>query len=212
AAAAAFVEWSRTGPATRRNLLLRAADALEAKSAAFVDAVAAETGASAMWAEFNVELAAGMLREAAGLASQAGGEVIPSDVPGNVAMGLRVPAGVVVGMAPWNAPIILGVRAVAAPLACGNTVVMKGSEMCPATHGLIIEALQEAGLPDGVVNFITNAPADAAEVVEALVAHPATRRVNFTGSTKVGRIIARLCAEHLKPAVLELGGKAPLLV
>lgn len=212
AAAAAFVEWSRTGPGTRRTLLLRAADALESKQAAFVDAVAAETGASAMWAEFNVQLAAGMLREAAGLATRAGGEVIPSDVPGNVAMGLRVPAGVVVGMAPWNAPIILGVRAVAAPLACGNTVVLKGSEMCPATHGLIIEALQEAGLPDGVVNFITNAPADAAEVVEALVAHPGTRRVNFTGSTKVGRIIARLCAEHLKPVLLELGGKAPLLV
>jgi benzaldehyde dehydrogenase (NAD) len=115
-------------------------------------------------------------------------------------------------MAPWNAPVILGVRAVAAPLACGNTVVLKGSEMCPATHGLIIESLQEAGLPAGVVNFITNAPQDAPAVVEALVAHPATRRVNFTGSTRVGRIIAGLCARHLKPVVLELGGKAPLLV
>ncbi len=212
AAAAAFVEWSRTGPGRRRDLLARAADALEAKSSAFADAMAAETGASAMWAGFNVQLAAGMLREAAGLTTQVGGEVIPSDVPGNLAMGLRVPAGVVVGMAPWNAPVILGVRAVAAPLACGNTVVLKGSEMCPATHGLIIEALQEAGLPDGVVNFITNAPSDAAAVVEALVAHPATRRVNFTGSTRVGRIIAKLCAEHLKPVVLELGGKAPLVV
>ncbi len=212
AAAEAFAGWSRTGPGRRRELLLRAADALEAKSEAFAQAMAAETGASALWAGFNVHLAAGMLREAAGQATQVGGEVIPSDIPGNLAMGLRVPAGVVVGMAPWNAPVILGVRAVATPLACGNTVVLKGSEMCPATHGLIIEALQEAGLPDGVVNFVTNAPADAAGVVEALIAHPATRRVNFTGSTKVGRIIARLCAEHLKPVVLELGGKAPLVV
>uniref|UniRef100_UPI00334248BF aldehyde dehydrogenase n=1 Tax=Castellaniella defragrans TaxID=75697 RepID=UPI00334248BF len=212
AAADAFGEWSQTGPGRRRDLLMRAADALEARSAAFAQAMAAETGASAMWAGFNVHLAAGILRESAALTSQIGGEVIPSDVPGNLAMGLRVPAGVVVGMAPWNAPVILGVRAVAAPLACGNTVVLKGSEMCPATHGLIIEALQEAGIPEGVVNFITNAPEDAGAVVEALVAHPATRRVNFTGSTKVGRIIARLCAEHLKPAVLELGGKAPLVV
>lgn len=212
AAAAAFVAWSQTGPGKRRDLLGRAAEALEGKSGAFAEAMAAETGASAMWAGFNVHLAAGMLREAAGLTTQVGGEVIPSDVPGNLAMGLRVPAGVVVGMAPWNAPIILGVRAVATALACGNTVVLKGSEMCPATHGLIIEALQDAGMPDGVVNFITNAPGEANQVVEALIAHPATRRVNFTGSTRIGRVIARLCAEHLKPVLLELGGKAPLLV
>lgn len=212
AAADAFVQWSQTGPGKRRQLLSQAADALAARKDAFVAAMAAETGASALWAEFNVQLAAGMLHEAAALTSQIGGEVIPSDVPGNLAMGLRVPAGVVVGMAPWNAPVILGVRAVAMPLACGNTVVLKGSEMCPATHGLIIEALQEGGLPAGVVNFVTNAPTEAPEVVEALVSHPATRRVNFTGSTKVGRIIAELCARHLKPVILELGGKAPVVV
>lgn len=212
AAADAFAQWSQTGPGQRRQLLSQAADALAARKDAFVAAMAAETGASALWAEFNVHLAAGMLREAAALTSQIGGEVIPSDVPGNLAMGLRVPAGVVVGMAPWNAPVILGVRAVATPLACGNTVVLKGSEMCPATHGLIIEALQEGGLPPGVVNFVTNAPKEAPEVVDALVSHPATRRVNFTGSTKVGRIIAELCARHLKPVILELGGKAPLVV
>ncbi|WP_345797749.1 aldehyde dehydrogenase [Castellaniella sp. MT123] len=212
AAADAFAQWSQTGPSQRRALLSKAADALEAREADFVAAMAAETGASALWAGFNVHLAAGMLREAAALTSQIGGEVIPSDVPGNLAMAQRVPAGVVVGMAPWNAPIILGVRAIATPLACGNTVVLKGSELCPATHGLIIESLQEAGMPEGVVNFITNAPDDAPAVVEALVAHPATRRVNFTGSTKVGRIIAGLCAQHLKPVVLELGGKAPLVV
>ncbi|MDP9902465.1 benzaldehyde dehydrogenase (NAD) [Variovorax ginsengisoli] len=118
----------------------------------------------------------------------------------------------VLGIAPWNAPVILGVRSIALPLACGNTVVLKGSELCPATHGLIGEALQAAGLPAGVVNFVTNAPADAAAIVEAIIAHPALRRVNFTGSTKVGRIIAQVCARHLKPAVLELGGKAPLVV
>jgi benzaldehyde dehydrogenase (NAD) len=118
----------------------------------------------------------------------------------------------VLGIAPWNAPVILGVRAIATPLACGNTVILKGSENCPRTHQLIIEALQEAGFPPGVVNYITNAPADAGAVVEAIVAHPAVRRVNFTGSTRVGRLIAMTCAKYLKPAVLELGGKAPLLV
>ncbi|MET0311782.1 MAG: aldehyde dehydrogenase family protein, partial [Burkholderiaceae bacterium] len=103
-------------------------------------------------------------------------------------------------------------RAIATPLACGNTVVFKGSENCPRTHQLIAEAFVEAGFPPGVVNYITNAPADAGAVVEAMVAHPAVRRVNFTGSTHVGRIIAQTCAKYLKPAVLELGGKAPLVV
>jgi acyl-CoA reductase-like NAD-dependent aldehyde dehydrogenase/ABC-type branched-subunit amino acid transport system ATPase component len=212
AAAEAFKSWSNTGPGERRALLNKAADALEAKTPAFIAAVAAETGGSAMWAGFNVHLAAGMLREAAALTTQISGEVIPSDVPGSIAMALRQPAGVVVGIAPWNAPVILGVRAVAVPLACGNTVVLKGSENCPRTHQLIIEALQEAGLPAGVVNYITNAPADAGAIVEAMVAHPAVRRVNFTGSTRVGKLIAQTCAKYLKPSVLELGGKAPLLV
>ncbi|WP_018904318.1 aldehyde dehydrogenase [Variovorax paradoxus] len=212
AAASAFPAWSRTGPGERRALLLKAAQAIEAKAQALTDAMASETGAGAPWAGFNVHLAAGMLQEAAGMTTQISGEVIPSDVPGSLAMGLRRPAGVVLGIAPWNAPVILGVRAIATPLACGNTVVFKGSELSPATHGLIVEAFKDAGFPPGVVNFVTNAPADAAEVVEAIIAHPALRRVNFTGSTRVGRLIAQTCAKYLKPAVLELGGKAPLVV
>lgn len=212
AAAEAFKSWSQTGPGARRALLLKAADALEAKTPQFIEAVAAETGASGMWAGFNVMLAAGMIREAAALTTQISGEVIPSDVPGSLAMGMRQPAGVVLGIAPWNAPIILGVRAIATPLACGNTVIFKGSENCPRTHQLIVEAFEDAGFPPGVVNYITNAPLDAGAVVEAIVAHPAVRRINFTGSTKVGRIIAMTCAKYLKPVVLELGGKAPLVI
>ncbi|MFD1561215.1 aldehyde dehydrogenase [Paraburkholderia silviterrae] len=212
AAAAAFAAWSVLGPGERRALLTKAAHALEAKADAFAAAMAAETGASALWAGFNVHLAAAGLIEAAALTTQIAGELIPSDVPGSLAMGVRQPAGVVLGMAPWNAPVILAVRAIALPLACGNTVVLKGSEICPATHGLIIEAMQEAGLPRGTVNFVTNAPEDAAQIVDAMIAHPRVRRVNFTGSTRVGRIIAETCARHLKPAVLELGGKAPLVV
>ncbi|KVA62848.1 salicylaldehyde dehydrogenase [Burkholderia cepacia] len=212
AAAAALPAWSAMGPGERRALLNRAADALEEKGDAFAMAMATETGASRLWADFNVKLAADGLREAAAMITQISGEVIPSDVPGSLALGVRQAAGVVLGIAPWNAPVILGVRAVALPLACGNTVVLKGSEICPATHGLIIEALQDAGLPRGVVNFVTNAPANAGDIVEALIAEPAVRRVNFTGSTRVGRIIATQCAKYLKPSVLELGGKAPFLV
>ena len=212
AAAKAFPAWSAMGPGERRGLLMKASQALAAKGDALAAAMAAETGASGLWAGFNVHLAADMLLEAAAITTQISGEVIPSNVPGSLAMAVRQPAGVVLGIAPWNAPVILAVRAIATPLACGNTVVLKGSEISPATHGLIIEALQEAGLPAGVVNFVINAPADAGAVVEAMVAHPAVRRVNFTGSTKVGRIIAQTCAKYLKQAVLELGGKAPFVV
>ena len=212
AAAVAFPIWSEVGPNARRALLLKAAETLQARSADFVSAMMAETGATAPWAQFNVMLAAGMLREAASMTTQITGEVIPSDKPGCIAMAVRQPVGVVLGIAPWNAPVILGVRALAMPLACGNTVVLKASETCPATHRLIGEALRDAGIPDGVVNVVTNAPSDASQIVDALIAHPAIKRINFTGSTRVGRIIAETAARHLKPVLLELGGKAPLVI
>lgn len=212
AAAAAFVEWSRTTPGARRKILLAAAEKLEAKGPEIIAAMAAETGATAGWAGFNVMLSADMLREAAGLTTQITGEIIPSNRPGSTAYGVRQAAGVVLSIAPWNAPVILGIRAIATPLACGNTVIFKSSEICPRTHRLIADALVEAGLPKGVLNVLSNAPADAPQLVEALIAHPAVRRINFTGSTKVGRHIAELSARHLKPALLELGGKAPFVV
>jgi benzaldehyde dehydrogenase (NAD) len=212
AAAAALPAWAATGPNARRGLLNKAADALAARADDFVAAMMAEIGATEGWARFNVMLALGLVREAAAMTTQIGGEVIPSDKPGCLAMAIREPAGVILGIAPWNAPIILGVRALVMPLACGNTVVFKASEICPRTHEIIVEAFAEAGLPAGVLGVVTNAPADAGEVVGALIDHPAVRRINFTGSTAVGKIIAKRAAEHLKPVLLELGGKAPLLV
>src|SRR5262249_43922933 len=85
-------------------------------------------------------------------------------------------------------------------------------ERCPRTHALIVEAFAEAGFSEGVVNLVTNDPGEAADVVGALIDHPAVLRINFTGSTAIGKIIARRAAEHLKPVLLELGGKAPLIV
>jgi len=212
AAAAALPGWSARGPNERRALLYKAAAALEAKAAELVDAMMGEIGATEGWARFNLALSASMIREAASLTTQIAGEVIPSDKPGCIALAVREPAGVVLGIAPWNAPIILAVRAIATPLACGNTVILKASELCPRTHALIIEAFIEAGFGGGIVNLITNAPADAGEIVGALIDHPAVRRINFTGSTTVGRIVAVRAAQNLKPVLLELGGKAPLLV
>lgn len=212
AAAAVFPAWSAIGPTERRAKLLLAAELLEKREAEFSSRMMAELCATAEWGFFNVHLAAQILREAAAITTQVKGEVIPSDVPGNLSLAVRQPVGVILSIAPWNAPIILAVRCIAVPLACGNTVVFKASEMCPATHQLIGKVLHEAGLGDGIVNVVTHAPQDAAEIVRAMIAHPRVKRINFTGSTRVGRIIAELAAKQLKPAVLELGGKAPLLI
>ncbi|MBY2911012.1 aldehyde dehydrogenase [Rhizobium leguminosarum] len=212
AAAAAFGAWSKTGPGQRRAILMKAADIMDSKVGEFTTLMIEETGATAPWAGFNVMLAANILREAGAMTTQISGEIIPSDKPGTLAMGVRQAAGVCLAIAPWNAPVILATRAIAMPIACGNTVVLKASEQCPGTHRLIATVLTEAGLPAGVINVLTNAPEDAPEIVAALIAHPAVKRVNFTGSTKVGKIIAETCGRYLKPALLELGGKAPLVI
>jgi acyl-CoA reductase-like NAD-dependent aldehyde dehydrogenase len=212
AAAAAFPDWAAAPPAQRREVLLHAADLLQQRAGEIAAICTAETGATFGWGMFNVMLAAGMMREAGAQAYGLLGEVIPSDTPGLLAMGIRQPVGVVVGIAPWNAPVILATRAIAMPLAYGNTVVLKASEESPRTHGAIVRALVDAGIPNGVVNLLTNDPAQAPEVVEALIAHPQVTRVNFTGSTRVGRVIAATAAAHLKRTVLELGGKASQVV
>ncbi len=212
AAQAAFPGWSQTTAEERRAVLTKAADLLSERAEQIAAIVTEETGGVFGWGMFNVQLASGMLREAGAQADGLASEKIPSGVPGKVAMAVRQPAGVVVAIAPWNAPVILSTRAVAAPLAYGNTVVLKASELCPRTHAAVVHALEDAGLPPGAINLITNDPADAGEVVDALIEHPATRRINFTGSTRVGRIIAEKAGRNLKRVLLELGGKAPMVV
>lgn len=211
-AAAAFPVWSATSATARRAVLMRAADLVEQRAEAFVTNICTEIGGTRAWGELNVRLGASILREAGAITTQVAGEVLPSEQPGTLAMGIRQPCGVVLSMAPWNAPVVLSARAVATPLACGNTVVFKASELCPATHQLLVDCVVEAGLPAGALGIVHSAPADAEEMVGALIGHPAVRRVNFTGSTRVGRVIAELCARHLKRPLLELGGKAPLVV
>jgi benzaldehyde dehydrogenase (NAD) len=212
AAASAAPIWAKTSPGERRKVLEKAAALLEERAGSITQIMGQEMGASGAWCGFNAHLAANMLREAAAQVYANVGQVIPSDTPGLTAMGVREPVGVVVGIAPWNAPLILGVRAIAMPLALGNSVILKASEETPRTHAAIIQCLVDAGLPAGAANLITNAPEDAGDVVEALIKHPAVRVINFTGSTKVGRIIAEKAGRHLKRTVMELGGKAPFIV
>ncbi len=208
----AFAAWSETGPAARRDLLLRVEQLMHEREADIVAAMRAELGAAPSWASFNIHIATGIIRECASLTSMITGKTIPSDIPGLTVMTQRRPCGVILSIAPWNGPVILATRAIAMPLACGNAVVLKGSELCPETHRLVVDCFNDAGLPPGVLNYVVNAPQDAAAVVSALVEHPAVRRVNFTGSSHVGRVIAGLAANHLKPCLLELGGKSPMVI
>ncbi|MGA8231234.1 MAG: aldehyde dehydrogenase [Candidatus Acidiferrales bacterium] len=212
AAAAAFPGWSSSAPGMRRGLFLKAAELLEARREELARLITEETGGTFGWGMFNCMLSAGILREAAAESYGLIAEIIPSDLPDTRALAIRQPVGVVVGIAPWNAPLILGLRAVAIPLAYGNTVVLKASEESPGTHLAIASVLNDAGFPAGTINVITNSPKDAADVVDALIVHPKTRRINFTGSTKIGRLIAEKAGKHLKRTLLELGGKAPMIV
>ncbi len=213
AAQAAFPAWSKIGAFERREIFLRAADVMAERGGEAIAALAGETGASRIFSQFNVALCIQVLREAAAATTRPVGELLPTSIPGAYSMAQRVPFGVVGAISPWNAPLVLGIRSIAIPLAVGNTVVMKPSEDAPITCGLLLaDVLAEAGLPPGVLNVVTNDLADAGDVVAALIADPRVRMVNFTGSTNVGRIIGVQAAQHLKPAVLELGGKNPLII
>lgn len=213
AAAGAFDQWSGMAPSARRKIFLRAADLLEERAEDGVSLMAGEVGGVRSWALFNIGLAANILREAAAATTAPQGDVLATDMPGVYSLAVRQPFGVVGAMSPWNAPFILGIRAIAVPLAVGNTAVLKPSEDAPLSCGLFLaDALLDAGIPDGVLNVVTNAPEDAADVVSTMIADERVRCVNFTGSTAVGRKIGMQAAEHLKPAVLELGGKNSLVV
>ncbi len=212
AAAAEFAEWSKTPPAVRQGVLLKAADVLEGRQDEVVSLLARETGCTFGFGMFQMHFVPGLLRQTAALAYAPLGEVIPSDT-GAFAMGLRRPVGVVGAIAPWNAALILSARSIAAPLALGNTVVLKPSEWSPVVGGLLWgEIFAEAGLAAGVLNIVTHAPGEAGPIGDELVENPRVRRLNFTGSTATGRRLAEAAGRHLKRVVLELGGYNPLIV
>ena len=212
AAAAAFPAWSQTPPAERQRIFLRAADLLEGRTEEIVSLLARETGSTFGFGMFQCMFVPNLFRQAAALAYSPLGQILPSDT-GAFAMGMRRPVGVVGAFAPWNAALILSARSIAAPLALGNTVVLKPSEWSPFTGGLLWgEILTEAGMPPGVLNVVTHAPGAAPPVASTLIEHPAVRRLNFTGSSQVGRLIAEAAGRQLKRVVLELGGHNPLIV
>ncbi len=201
------------GARARQALFLKAATVLERRADDIVPMMAQENGATAAYSRFQIQWAAGLLRQAAGYPYLPGGEIVPSDTPGVFAMALRKPLGVVCGISPWNGAIALGFRSIVAPLACGNTVVLKPSEEAPVCAGILMgEILHEAGFPAGVINVVTHAPADIGPVADRLFESPQVRAYNFTGSSATGARLAARAGSKLKRIALELGGYNPMIV
>ena len=212
AAAEAFPGWSQAPPAERQRIFLKAADLLEEREEEVGSWLTRETGATFGFAMFQLHFVPNLFRQAAALAYAPMGEIIPSDT-GAFAMGIRRPVGVVGAISPWNAALILSARAIAAPLALGNTVVHKPSEHSPYVGGLLWgEIFADAGLPEGALNIVSHAPGEAGPIGEELTENPAVSVINFTGSTNTGRRIAEAAGRNLKRVVLELGGSNPLIV
>ena len=213
AAYSAFLEWKEKPHTARRDLLLRIANVYERRAADFVKYQVEETSCAESWASFNVKLACAALREiAANISAECTGEMPPLEARNTSAFVFKEPIGPVLSICPWNAGMVLAIRALAAPIATGCTVVFKASELSPRTHHALVEGFVEAGLPPGCINQLQARREDAAAVTEALISHPAIRKVEFVGSANVGRHITKLAAEYLKPVLLELGGKGAAIV
>ncbi|OQD69390.1 hypothetical protein PENPOL_c002G07257 [Penicillium polonicum] len=213
AADAAFPAWSQTKPTVRRDILFKAADILEARLDTNAEYMRQEMGADVgASAGFVVPLAVRMLREVASRITSICGSVPVVETEGQSAIVFKEAMGVILGIVPWNAPYVFGIRSAACALAAGNTTVLKSSELTPRCYWAIGRAFEDAGLPAGCLNIIHCAPQDAPEVVNAMIEHEAVRKINFTGSTAVGRKIARACGQNLKPCLMELGGKNSSIV
>jgi acyl-CoA reductase-like NAD-dependent aldehyde dehydrogenase len=213
AAAAAFPTWSHSLPSERQRLFLKAADILEKKKEEVINVLAEETGCALGFAMFQAEFTPSLLREAAAQVHQTSGEIIPSDLPDAFYMAVRQPVGVVAGIGPWNAPLILSLRSVCMPIAYGNTAVLKPSTESSVSGGILIaEVFHQAGFPAGVLNVVTNGPGASGEIGDEFIENPKVRRINLTGSSAVGRRLAEKAGRHLKRVALELGGQNPLII
>lgn len=206
---AAFATYGRTLAAEREAWLCRAAALVEQYRDEFVDILIDEVGSPFGKAQFEVNYAVNCLRAAAGVARRIAGQTIPSDMPGRFSMTVREPLGVVAGITPFNVPLLKNVKLSSSPLATGNTVVMLASEEAPMVASRLAEVYREAGVPAGAFNLVTGF---GHQIGDALTTHPLVRAVMFTGSSRVGKHIGGLCGPLLRRALLELGGKNPLVV
>lgn len=204
--------WAGLGPTARAEVLLRAVEIFDRRKDEIIDWLVREAGSTRIKAEIEWASARGITLEAASLPGRAHGRILPSDVVGKESRVYRTPRGVIGVISPWNFPLHLSARSVSTALALGNAVVLKPASDTPVTGGLLLgHIFAEAGLPDGLLSVIVAA---GPQIGDAFVEHPVPSLISFTGSTSVGRNIARLAAsgQHLKHVSLELGGNSPFVV
>ncbi|MET7457478.1 aldehyde dehydrogenase family protein [Streptomyces sp. NPDC005574] len=210
AAARAQKQWAATNAYARRAVFEKALRVIEEREAEISDAIVAELGGTRLKAAFELHLAKEFLREAVHLALRPEGRIIPSPIDGKENRVYRVPVGVVGVISPFNFPFLLSIKSVAPALALGNGVVLKPHQNTPIVGGsLVAKIFEEAGLPGGLLNVVIT---DIAEIGDAFLEHPLAKVISFTGSDKVGRHVATVCASQFKRSVLELGGNSALVV
>src|SRR3954447_12433884 len=210
AAARAQKTWAETNPYARRAVFEKALRLIEEREGEIAEAIIAELGGTRVKAGFELHLAKEFLRESIQWALRPEGKILPSPVDGKENRVYRAPVGVVGVISPFNFPFLLSVKSVAPALALGNGVVLKPHQNTPIVGGsLVAKIFEEAGLPGGLLNVVIT---DIAEIGDAFIEHPVPKVISFTGSDKVGRHVATVCAANFKRSVLELGGNSALVV
>jgi acyl-CoA reductase-like NAD-dependent aldehyde dehydrogenase len=208
AATKAYADWRTVPPRERGKALLKIAEALQARAEEIARTISLETGnALRTQTRGEANMTADIFRYFGGLGGELKGETIPLGEH-VLSYTRREPLGVVGAIIPWNAPVMLAALKIAPALCAGNTMVMKAAEDAPVGVLLLAEICQEF-LPPGVLNLLTGLGQEAGE---PLLNHPGIRKLSFTGSTEVGKIVMRAAAERIVPVSLELGGKSPSIV
>ena len=213
AAAKAFPAWSQTTPVERARLFFKAAEIVKRRRAEIAEILAVETGSTISFATFQQDLVAATIEQAAGWMYLPKGEVLESNLRGTHSIGVRRPLGVVASFTPWNGANVLSWRAVISPVAAGNTVVVKPSELAPISAGVILAQIaEEAGFPAGVINVVTHAPGGAGEIADVFFESADVRVINLIGGVKTAKMLAKRAGETLKRTTMELGGYNPMII
>jgi len=209
AAQRGFEVWRKTSVFDRYKLMRKAADILRSRADAIAEMMTAEQGKPLIEAKMETLAGGDIIDWMAEEGRRAYGRIIPARAEGVYQMVMRDPVGPVAAFTPWNFPINQVVRKLSAALATGNSIIVKAPEETPASPAELIRAFIDAGLPKGVVQLVYGVPA---EISAYLIPHPVIRKITFTGSTPVGKMLAGLAGQHMKRATMELGGHAPAIV
>ena len=205
----AFSEWRQVSALERGNLLRKVADELIRRRSQIARTITLENGKPLAQSEGEVAMSADHLYWFAEEARRVYGRSVPNQVKGKRHLIVKTPIGVVGAIAPWNFPLVLSVRKVAPAMAAGCPVILKPASQTPLSVIHLAECVQAAGVPAGVFQLVIG---DAAMISQTFLSSPICRKISFTGSTRVGRLLIQGAAQTIKPLCLELGGLAPVLV